>query len=524
MLGVVIVDDEALSRIELKSMIDWEAEGFQILGEAENGKAGLELIMREEPDIVITDIKMPVMDGLEMIRLARRQYDALRCIVLSSYEEFALLKTAMRYGAADYLLKLELTADILKKTLAGIKDALMRERDGERSRDIVSPASKAARMLRKAMAGQAAGGDLADVLRQANPAIDAERLSCVAVRFSLPRKSAAFQDEDRRTMELAAHSIINDIAKQYYAGVSFLADTGLCLFVYTPGGDDGKTSEMGAVMIGMLRQYFNMPSAVGVARSAGAAEDIAAVMEDAVRATDEVFYLGYGKVIPAGENERSFAEERPSAEWSEPLLRALELRRGDEVRAVFDTMLGILSEQEPPTRAEAFELCFSAAGLTLSALKKNADSKGFYRENLYEIISEIDTLAGLREWLITFRSSILELFDSIPEKTGDDYIVTAAKRYITENRRGPINLNAVANHLSISSGYLSSVFKRKANMGFVEYVTKVKMSEAKSLLLSGNYKIYEVSELVGFEDPSYFIKTFHKSTGLTPKEYIAKHT
>lgn len=524
MLSVVIVDDEALSRMELKSMLNWEKEGFRLSGEAENGKAGLEAILQNKPDIVITDIKMPVMDGLEMIRLARSQYDGARYIILSSYEEFALLKTAMRYGVADYLIKLELTPDILKKTLFGIRDALLRERDGVGGRDVILPASEAARMLRKTLVSRCTDDGFAQVLKLANPSIDPGRLSCIAVRFSLPRKTAAFHDEDRRTMEMAAHSIVSDIVKPYYAGVSFLADTGLCLFVYTPTGDGGRAVEMGEVIINMLRQYFNMASAVGLAGNEGGAGDIAGIMEDAIRATDEVFYFGYGKVLRAGESERLFADGPPAAEWSEPLLRALELRSGDGIRTAFDTMLSFLSGQRPPTKAEAFGLCFSAVGLTLSALKKDSGSKGFFEENLYEIIGEIETLSELRNWLDSFRSSILELFDSIPEKTGDDYIVTAAKRYIMENRRSPVNLNDVAEHLSISTGYLSSVFKRKANMGFVEYVTKVRMSEAKSLLLSGSYKIYEVSGLVGFEDPSYFIKTFHKCIGLTPKEYIAKHT
>ena len=109
MLGVVIIDDDAIVRMNLKSIIDWEKEGCQILGEAENGQTGRELILRDKPDIVITDIKMPVMDGLEMIRSVKKEYDRARYVALSSYEEFALLKTAMDYGVTDYILKLELS-------------------------------------------------------------------------------------------------------------------------------------------------------------------------------------------------------------------------------------------------------------------------------------------------------------------------------------------------------------------------------------------------------------------------------
>ena len=522
MLGVIIVDDEALSRMELKTMIDWEKEGFLLLGEAENGQAGLEIILRDKPDIVITDIKMPVMDGLEMIEQALKEYDGARYIVLSSYEDFSLLKTAMQYGVFDYLLKLELSCDILLRALSRTKSALLRERDEARSREI-SPASQAARTLRRALTAQSSDEDITEILSLANPAIDPSRLSCVAVRFSLPRKNQSFGDEDLRTMEMAAHSIVNDIVKQYNAGVSFLADIGLCLFIYTPNSNGiDNIIEMSGVIINMLRQYLNMSSAVGVSESCCISDNVSVVMDEAIRATEEAFFLGYGKVICFAECEKSAVTHHLTVDWSALFLRALELRQRNDLNEAFDIMQEQLSGNSRPEKTEAFGLCFSVAGLALSALKKNPDSKGLFSENLYDIIGESETLEELREWLNSFRSSLLELLDSLPPKNGDDYIVMAAKRYITENSRNTINLNTVAKHLSISSGYLSSVFKRKAKVGFVEYVTRVKMAEAKNLLLSGKYKIYEVSALIGYEDTSYFIKIFHKITGVTPKEYIAK--
>ena len=524
MLGVVIVDDEALSRVELTTMIDWEKEGFCILGEAENGQKGCDVVLATAPDIVITDIKMPVMDGLEMIKTIRKAYDGARYVVLSSYEEFGLLKTAMDYGVTDYLVKLEFTPGLLKKTLEKQRALLAREKDEARILEI-SPASKAAQALRRVLAGQNAPEDIKDALALVNPAIDAGCLSCIAVRLSFFSKSRAFREDDRRTLETAAHSIINDITKKYFAGFSFLTDAGVCLFVYSAdraGGD--KLAEMSGVIINMLRQYLNIASAVGITPLSGGAGGIAAIMADAIRATDDVFFQGYGKIICSSElPDRSRAEMPTEYDWSEPLSRALELRRSDKVREVFDVLTERMARPETVTRSGAFNLCFSVVCTTLSRLKKCSDSKGFFNDNLYDVIGRIDTLEGLREWLRSFEASILELFDSLQGKTPDDYIVTAAKRFISENYAKPISLNMVADYLSISAGYLSNVFKRKASIGFIEYVTKVKITEAKRLLLSGQYKIYEVAERVGYEDTSYFTKIFHKQTGFTPKDYISHH-
>jgi two-component system response regulator YesN len=537
MLGVLIVDDEAIVRMNLKSMIDWEKEGFYILGEAENGKSGLELILREKPDIVITDVKMPVMDGLEMIREAGREYDGVRYVVLSSYEEFGLLKTAMNYGVTDYLLKLELTQTVLKKTLEKQRILLLREKGSLPGREM-SWTEKAARFLRRILAGYEASVELENLLTQASPGIDPRRLSCIAIRFSSLNKGNSLEDEDYRTIETAVQSIINDITKPYFRGISFLADAGFCLFVYSPRTHGAEAREMCGIVIQMLRQYLNLAAAAGISSMEGSWDQLNRIMIDAIRTTGETFFRGYGIIVYSTELAEE-TSETPAAtvyDWMELLRQALELRQAEKLKKIFRKLHDMLTPAGarnicPPSRvsrAEAFNLCFSVLGITLSVLKKEPGEPGtlvraLFEENFYETIGAIETLGGLREWLGSFEAKILNFFASVTEKSYEDHIVIAAKRYIADNFRRPISLNSAAKDLAISAGYLSSVFKRRTSTGFVEYVTGLRIDEAKNLLLSGQYKIYEVSDLVGYEDNGYFIKTFHKITGMTPKEFIRKH-
>ena len=534
MLGVLIVDDEAIVRMNLKSMIDWEKEGFYILGEAENGKTGLDLILREKPDIVITDVKMPVMDGLEMISSAKKVYDGARYVILSSYEEFALLKTAMKYGVAEYLLKLELTQAILKKTLENQREALLREKDTLPGREM-SAADKAARILGRVLAGHDAGKELENLLEQAG--LDPRKLACIAIRFSSLNKKNSFGEEDHRALEAAAQSIVNDITKPYFRGISFLADARLCLFVYSPRDSGAKVREMCALIIQMLRHNLNLAAAAGISSMEASWLHVSRLMIDAAGATEEVFFKGYGIVVFSAEVEAAAPAPLSTAayDWAEPYRQALELRQAEKLKKTFQKIHCLLTParsgsppaSSPPrarlSRAEAFNLCFSMAGITLSVLKKKSGDEALFDENLYETIGVIETLEGLREWMRSFEAKIFGFFDSLPQKSHEDYIVIAAKRYVAENCRRPISLNAVAKDLAISAGYLSTVFKRRTNTGFVEYVTRVKMDEAKNLLLSGQYKIYEVSDMVGYEDNGYFIKTFRKVTGMTPGEFVKKN-
>ncbi|NLJ75605.1 MAG: response regulator, partial [Firmicutes bacterium] len=129
MLKVLIVDDEAIVRIGLKSMIDWEEHGFELIGEANDGRRALELYKEHKPDIVITDLKMPVLDGLGLIQQIKELPFPCRIIVLSSYDDFALVRQAMKLGAADYLLKLEMEPAELLKILAGFRHEILQEKE-----------------------------------------------------------------------------------------------------------------------------------------------------------------------------------------------------------------------------------------------------------------------------------------------------------------------------------------------------------------------------------------------------------
>ena len=135
MLKVVIVDDEALVRLGLQSMLRWEELGYEIVGEATNGQQGLDLIMQSDPDIVITDIKMPVMDGLEMMRLAAEAGRNPRFIVLSGYDEFQLVKRAMKLGAEEYLIKLDLEPNTLAEALLQRESRLWHSATGPLTRN-----------------------------------------------------------------------------------------------------------------------------------------------------------------------------------------------------------------------------------------------------------------------------------------------------------------------------------------------------------------------------------------------------
>lgn len=130
MINLLIVDNDTSVQKHIKSMLDWNTLGIHLCATASNGTEAFEYIQTYQPKIVITDIKMPIMDGLELIRLCKENYgDSILFIVLTSYEDFTMIRTAMRYGASEYLLKMELTADSLKQVLLPIVEKLKKQKD-----------------------------------------------------------------------------------------------------------------------------------------------------------------------------------------------------------------------------------------------------------------------------------------------------------------------------------------------------------------------------------------------------------
>jgi two-component system response regulator YesN len=308
---------------------------------------------------------------------------------------------------------------------------------------------------------------------------------------------------------------------------------------------------MAGIIITMLKQYFNLESSVGAASVTGGINDIHRLMIDAIKATEEVFFRGFGTVIFSSEVSDAAVSGETGASgagvynWTETFRQALELHRKEDLKDIFKTLKGFLAvksrpliskmsrknpgfqDSSPPlpvvSRSEAFNLCFSLVNTTLSVLRDHPADRDFFNENLYEVIGSIETLKGLREWAESFEAAVLGWLDSIYEKSHDDFIVDSAKRYVAENFQKPVSLNKAAQHLAISSGYLSSLFKRRTGFCFVDYVTRVKISEAEKLLVSGRYRVGEIAEMVGYEDAGYFSKIFHRITGFTPREYMSRH-
>ena len=278
MIRTVIVDDEVLATVGLKAMIDWPSQGFEIVGEADNGESGWEVIRRLRPDLVITDIKMPRLDGLEMMQRVLAEQPAVRFVVLSGYNDFPLVKKALQQGARDYILKLTLQKETLMETLENLKREILPEtgvlmgKTGETQIADGAPAmsgQEIRREMRRAFGGNGDSGRLHTILNSLGFGPPDETDLRVALVQVLPGIGSVEADGSTISVKSVLVDMIGKLAADFGPAYSFHWEGNRYLLLVATGRTpvlsetEKELNAIGSSLIRLLKQYVNMDAAVG---------------------------------------------------------------------------------------------------------------------------------------------------------------------------------------------------------------------------------------------------------------------
>lgn len=422
MYRLLIVDDEPLVQIGLKTMLAKEhSNNIEVIGTASNGQEAWDIISKDPPDIVIADIRMPVMTGLELLSKSHNKYGSVPAfIMLTAYEEFEMARQAIVYDAVDYLVKIELNPATLKNA---IDKAISRI-------DKIKPQTQAA--------GSSGESSLED-LRQ---------------KFMLKLFNHLISSEEALLSEAAALNLTLNYNR-------FIVVYGKISSNVT--GPETFTTE--------ALDIYN--SSIGMAKEIISRHAPCQIVSIDLQHFAVVF---------------SFTEDTPVAGTMDLITEALENAR-TMITSYFKTTLtfGIGSAVSTP-----MDIAVSFDEAKTAQQQADADHP-------------------------------IRLFSHIVgsnRRSGKDKLITAIQDYIDENLNGKLQLNEVAEVFGLSPAYLSVLFKKNTETGFSEYVYTKKIDRAKEMLLSGDMKIYEVADALGFESAYYFSKVFKKVDGHSPREYI----
>jgi len=517
MLKVLIVENEALDRVHLKTLIDWESYDYQLVGEAENGRDALALIASLGPDVVITDIRMPVVNGLELMAACRDKPEKPEFLIMSGYDDYDLVRRGLTLGAYDYLRKLEVTPRSLLEALAGIRARLgTRERVREPGHPgtSVSAAAVQSQLLGPILRGQPYDeGALIKIWNQQGVFLSAQAVSCGLIRIDEPAPLG-------RSVLGIAEEILRD---WFYAVCAEVKPDQFLVFATarTPENQDDRFEQTLERLVEMLSIYLNFEARAGIGSSHSEPQGLRRAYDRASMALKSRFFFEgrrtiLWKDVPAGIRQ----ENHPSIlSRKEDLRLALDSQRKELLNSFFDGLqeeIGGL-EWSASIKEGLIELNY----LVREYFEVNQlDSSRFLKRSrmTYEDIGAMQDVGEVRRWMRVLAEELSEFLTG-EAKVEYSRVVMATKKYLSDHFGEDLTLSIVAAQAGLSPHYFSSLFKLHSGVSFSDYLNNVRVAAAKRLLAESDLLIYEVAEKCGYHDCFYFNRIFKKKTGTSPGAY-----
>ena len=299
LLKILIVDDDATVRIGLKTLIAWEQYGYRLVGEAANGQQAIEIVHREQPHIIITDMKMPVMDGLTLIKTLKNEEGfSVAFLVLSSYDDFELVKGAMKLGAVDYFLKLELDVHMLLSCLDEVRKTITSADSSCENETVGGVSALQSKVIRNIISNYFfTEEEMIKQLKQSGIHLDTDSMYCLFIKINNILIFEESTEEEYYTLNYGIINVITEISNDCFDAYCVEGKTGEFYVIIAAQKDmkNGKEEELVALtarrLHKMLWQYLNLDCTVGIGRGKTTLDGIRKACHQAVEAVKSHYFL-----------------------------------------------------------------------------------------------------------------------------------------------------------------------------------------------------------------------------------------
>lgn len=527
MYKVIIVEDEMLVRIGLKSSVDWQRYGMEVIADLPDGQAAWEVYERERPHLVITDIRMPRMDGMELISRIREQDKETRIVVLSCLEEFDLARKAVALGVSNYIVKLTMTEEEIGGVLEGVGEEL---RQQERPAALEEPELSTANLalLKEKMLkdflfyGIFNADEFGSFAKRHGLRLEPGRLTAVVMELDrYPQLREKFKDEQGHLIQMTLMNLLGELTQGHKRGEAFHLDEKRYLLLFSFGdltSEQAIQQELQVVLNHIretIRTYFNGSASFGISTVQGGYRQLPKLYAQAQQALEGKFLAGIGQLHwpdrrPSTQQVRQLLAELRE---HEALLALLSPMKRQEYESFIDSLEHGLDGPRKPLELALLQLTQWLG----TALYDDVPGEKALLVSITEQLEQADTLPDLLGQVSGYASELAEQSRSQLHMSSE---ITKAIQYIKQHYMHNISLQMVADHVSLSLSYLSNLFKKELQISFVDYLNRYRIERAKELLTRTQLKSYDIAVQVGFSpEYTYFSKVFKKVTGLNPNEY-----
>ncbi|MFS0726413.1 response regulator [Paenibacillus sp. 1P07SE] len=535
-LSMIIADDEYNVREGLREVVEWERLGIEVVAAAADGPELLTLCDDLNPDIVLTDIRMPEIDGLQAAERLRSSGHRARIILISGVQDFHYAKTALSLKADGYILK-PIKVEELERTVAEVAASIRSERSREeQERRLRQQLQEQLPVLRERfLAGLVTGmfcdkSELAGKLRFFGLERLAEGTVTVAVLEIDDYGQAVerYSEENRQLIMFSVGNILEEIALRHPGGIVFSPSENhfVVLFCGTPEGGDSDVIPPADILQEMLDNtstYLKMTLSAGIGHPVDHIVGAHQAYQEAKLALGYRFYTGNGAILPIGDFgdkpiQIALAE---LFEQQSKLIQAMKLGNTEETAVQVAAIFARLGQE----RSHPISYVQSI-GVELI----NMASRAFHElgESVEKVLPDLpETMAGLyrQHHIADLTARMQELFREMTrfflQKNNQKNSGTIKKiqAIIAQRYMENMTVGRLSEEVFLSPNYISFIFRQETGMTVTEYVTRVRMEAAKELLKSPDLKVLEVAEMIGYENATYFSTVFKKYTGIHPQKY-----
>lgn len=527
MYKILIVDDEPLVRKSIVKKLEWEALGFSDVYEAENGVEALEKALLYCPHLILTDIRMPFMDGLELSAKVKELLPSTYIVILSGHDEFKYAQDSIKLGILDYILK-PLGAATLTKKIQEIKARI--------DEDFVNK-----QYIFK----------IKNQLHQSLPLLKESLL------YSLVCKSSNVQEAENRLLSLDIPilkgpymialvepdlSYINSVDTEvYFFAVKniviesfgenhpvFSDNSGRLAVIINmlslPSGTDNKESilETLNILLKSINVYLKVPVTISLGSVTEHINKLPSSYKEALLALDCKYTLGKNKIYDITDLDYFKEEFLFPTDAINQFVSAVKTLRVSSINLKMDEICQLVKNSKSIS-ASNIKLIFikiiTALLQLITETKSVSDAEWTNGLKLFDQIEKLGTVDEISKAVLSFAMDIANQLSEVRNNSSKN-ITVKAMEYVRDNYTlEELSLNTAAGHISVSSGYLCAIFKKEVGINFSEYVTKVRMEKAIEILRTTDLKTYEIAYAIGFSNPHYFSISFKKYTGLSPSEF-----
>jgi len=526
---VLLVDDEEDVRQSIVKKLDWAGLGFEVVGEAGNGEEAMEMAEQLEPDVVMTDIKMPFMDGLELCRRVKQLLPGVRVAVFSGFDKFEYAKEAITQQVEEYILKPidagEL-AEVFRRLRQGLDEEIAQRRNMERLRLYYEESIPVMhqQLLSSLLDPKTASADvIVEKLLSYGIDITASGYCVAVIRYEYD--SEIKQTEESQFLALSLEQLISDNLKD---SLSFhmihMPDRIALLFLLEKNQDAKTVTTLLGRLFPISKRILSIRLSIGIGNMRARPEEISHSYNEALSALEYQLLMTPGHPVYIGDIEpvTDFCQF-PDTGYSEQVLLQIKVGGKQELEQAVSTMLHYLKDSQPGLQqSQIYLLMFFTELLKLiRAYDLNQNEAG--QDSLISegIALNFADMVELDKWLLSYCENLRQLIRRQRKDSVRDLIEKAKDILHKCYADSDLSLDLVCTRLNVSGAYFSTIFKKETGQGFVSYLTELRMEKALELLANTGHKTYQIAEMTGYTDPNYFSYVFKRKFGVPPSKYRA---